>query len=145
MPNDKSYHLYIQRHLKILFFGMAALLTIIGLLFVFGVFQSPKDDGPPRAVGIFWLGIAGWYVYWVLSTFHTIVVSESGNIEFVGVLRKRQASFREIQSIKTDSQLGFLMVRTSTRKFRILNQFDEFHDFLARLKTANPNVELRGC
>ncbi len=37
------------------------------------------------------------------------------------------------------------MVKTSMGKFRILNQFDEFHDFLVRLKAANPAVDLRGC
>ena len=145
MLNDKSYRLYIQRHLKILFFGMLALFTIIGLLLITGLFQSTKGDGPPRVFGIFWLGMIGWYWYWMLSMPHTIIVSESGHVEFIGVIRKRLTTLREIQSIKPDSQFGFLTIKTSSGKFRILNQFDEFHDFILRLKTANPAVEIRGC
>lgn len=145
MSNDKSYHLYIQRHLKILMIGMLVIFSVIGLLFISGLFQSAKGDGPPRFVGIFWFAIIFWNGYWVLSLPHTIVVSESGQVEFIGVIRKRQTKFREIQSIKPDNQYGFLIVKTGSGKFRILNQFDEFHDFILRLKTANPAVELRGC
>ena len=54
--------------------------------------------------------------------------------------------YREIESIKPySSQFGFLIVRTSGGKIRLLNQFDGFHDFILKLKTANPAVELRGC
>jgi hypothetical protein len=145
MLNDKAYHLYIQRHLKILMIGMLTVFSIIGLLFLSGIFQTAQGDGPPRLVGIVWIGIIGLYSYWVLSLPHTIIVSQSGKVEFMSVLRKRQTTLREIQSIKPDTQYGFLIVRTSSRKIRILNQFDEFHDFLARLKAANPNVKLQGC
>ncbi len=124
---------------------MLALFSIIGLLFASGIFQSAKDDGPPRIVGIFWFVIIVWYAYWVLSLPHTIIVSESGNVEFIGVIRKRQTTLREIKSIKPDTQYGFLIVKTGSGKIRIFNQFDEFHDFLVRLKAANPAVELRGC
>lgn len=30
-------------------------------------------------------------------------------------------------------------------KIRLLSQFDGFHEFVARLKAANPRIELRGC
>jgi hypothetical protein len=116
------------------------------LLFITGVLQSSNGDGPPRAVGILWLGIVGWYWYWILSMPHTIGVSESGNVEFIGVTRTRRTTLREIKSIKPyTAQFGFLLVKTGSGKIRILNQFDGFHDFIIRLKTANPAVELRGC
>ncbi len=145
MLNDKSYRLYIPRYLKILMIGMLVVFSVIGLSFASGIFQSAEGDGPPRFVGIFWIVIIGFYTSWILALPHTIVVSESGKVEFIGVIRKRQTTFRDIQSIKPDSQFGFLIVRTSSGKIRILNQFDEFHDFLVRLKAANPAVELRGC
>lgn len=146
MPDVQSYHLYVPRHAKILIFGMLGVFTIIGLLFLSGVLQSPKGDGPPRAVGIFWFCIVGWYWFWVLSMPHTIAVSESGSVEFISVIRRRRTTLREIESIKPySSQFGFLIVKTGSGKIRILNQFDEFHDFVLRLKTANPGVELRGC
>ena len=145
MPDVSAYHLYVQRHAKILIFGVLGVFTIIGLLFITGMLQSSNGDGPPRVFGIFWLGIVGWYWYWVLSMPHTIGVSESGSVEFISVIRTRRTTLREIESIKPDSQFGFLIVRTGGKKIRIFNQFDGFHDFILRLKTANPAVELRGC
>ena len=145
MLNDTSYHLYIQRHLRILIFGLLAIFLIIGLLLVTGLLHSSKGDGPPRFIGVFWLGMVSWYGYLILSLPHTITVSESGQVEFISIIRKCQTSLREIESIKPASQFGFLVVRTATGKFGILNQFDGFHDFIVRLKTANPTVELKGC
>jgi hypothetical protein len=146
MPDVSAYHLYVQRYAKILIFGMLGVFTIMGLLFFSGVLQSSNGDGPPRVVGIFWLGIIGWYWYWVLSMPHTITVSESGNVEFISVIRTRRTTLREIESIKPySSQFGFLIVKAGSGKIRLLNQFDGFHDFILRLKSANPAVELRGC
>ncbi len=146
MPDVRAYHLYVQRYAKISIFGMLGVFTIVGLLFIAGVLQSSNGDGPPRVAGIFWLAIVGWYWYWVLSMPHTIGVSESGDVEFISITRTRRTTLREIESIKPySSQFGFLTVKTGSGKIRILNQFDGFHDFILRLKTANPRVELRGC
>ena len=146
MPDVRAYQLYVQRYAKILIFGMLGVFTVIGLLFITGVLQSSNGDEPPRVFGIVWLGIVGWYWFWVLSMPHTITVSESGNVEFISVIRTRRTTFRDIKSIKPySSQFGFLIVRTGGGKIRILNQFDGFHDFILRLKTASPAVELRGC
>ncbi len=115
MPDVKVYHLYVQRYAKIMIFGMLGVFTIVGLLFISGVLQSSHGDGPPRAVGIFWLGIVGWYWYWVLSMPDTIAVSESGSVEFISVIRTGRTTLREIESVKPySSQFGFR--RTSQKK-----------------------------
>ena len=146
MPDVSAYHLYVQRHAKILIFGVLGVFTIIGLLFITGLLQSSNGDWSPRVFGIFWLAIVGWYWYWVLSMPHTIGVSKAGNVEFISVIRTRRTTLREIESIKPySSQFGFLIVKTGSGKIRLLSQFDGFHDFILRLKTANPAVELRGC
>jgi hypothetical protein len=128
-----------------LIFGLLAIFLIIGLLMVTGLVHSSKGDGPLRFVGVIWLGMVIWYGYLILSLTHTIIVSEIGQVELISIIRKSQTSLCEIESIKPASQFGFLVVRTTTGKFRILNQFDGFHDFIVRLKTANPTVELKGC
>ena len=75
-----------------------------------------------------------------------ISVSETGEITFISLLRRRSVSGGEIESIKPDrGQFGFLVVRAANRKIRLLNQFDGFHEFIINLKAINPSVELRGC
>jgi hypothetical protein len=132
--------------LKLMIFGMLGLFAIVGLLLVSGVFFSAEENGPPRIFGVFWLGMIGWNWYWILSLPHKITVSETGEITFISLLRRRSVTGAEIESIKPDrGQFGFLLVRTGNRKIRLLNQFDGFHDFISNLKTMNPSVELRGC
>jgi hypothetical protein len=146
LPEPKTYNLYLSLMLKLMIFGMLALFTIVGLLLLSGVFFSGEGNGPPRFFGIFWLGIVGWNWYWILSLPHKITVSETGEITFISLLRRRSVSGAEIESIKPDrGQFGFLLVRTANHKIRLLNQFDGFHDFIINLKAMNPSVVLRGC
>ena len=146
MPEPKTYKLYLSPMLKLMIFGMLGLFTIVGLLLVSGVFLSSEGNGPPRLFGILWFGMVGWNWYWILSFPHKITISETGEITFVSLLRRRSVSGAEIESIKPDrGQFGFLVVRTANCKIRLLNQFDGFHDFIINLKTMNPSVELRGC
>ncbi len=144
MHTDTSYRLYIQRFMKIFTFGMLTLFTVVGLLVAGDAFGS-VEGGPPRLFGIFWLAMVAFYWYWVLSIPHRIDVSETGQVKFISAVRRRLTTFHGIRSVMPDAQLGFLIVRTDCGKIRIMNQFDGFHDFITRLKTANPAVELRGC
>jgi hypothetical protein len=57
MPGDKAYHLYIQRHLKVLTFGLLTLFAVIGFLITPGVFQPSFGSGPSRLIGLLWLFI----------------------------------------------------------------------------------------
>jgi hypothetical protein len=146
LPELKTYKLYLSLVVKLMIFGMLGLFTIVGLLLVSGVFPSAEGHGPPRFFGILWLGMVGWYWYWILSFPHKITASETGEIIFISLLRRRTVFGAEIESIKPDrAQFGFLVVRTANRKIRLLNQFDGFHDFIINLKAMNPTVELRGC
>jgi len=146
MHSAREYHLYIQPHLKILIFGLLTLFAVMGLLMLTGVFHSPHGNGPPRLIGLIWICIVIWYWYLVLTIPHTITVSESGLVEFKSFFRKQLTAMREINSIKPyGGQFGFLQIKTSTGKIRIVNQFDGFHDFVSQLKAVNPSVELRGC
>ncbi len=96
--------------------------------------------------GVLLLGISGWIWYWILSIPHKIAVYENGQIEFVSFLRSKRIAPLEIELIKPEAtQFGFLIVKTSRGKIRLLNQFDGFHDFIAYLKAHNPSVQLRGC
>ena len=141
----KNYHLFIPRLVKVMIFGVLAVLTVAGLTFLLLPTIHGNGDFPGRIFSIFWFGMLGWWWYWVSSIPYRIQVHEAAEIEFISVLRRRRVKPTEIRSITPESQLGFLTVRHSGGKIRLLNQFDGFHEFITILKQNNPTVELRGC
>jgi hypothetical protein len=146
LSETKVYNLYISGLFKLILFGGLAIFVIIGLLIASGFFLAADPNGPPRVFGLVVLLIVGWNAFWLLSFPHRIVVSPTGEVQFISLIRRRATSLSDIKSIKPErGQFGFLMVRTSQRRIMILNQFDGFHDFILLLKSRNPSVEIRGC
>jgi len=146
MSEPKTYRLYLPLSVKVMIFAMPIFLMVLGLLLFSGVLPFRGSSQPPKVLGIFWLAMIGWLGYLILSVPHRIEVSENGDVEFRSLLRQRRMTSLEIVSIKPEaSSFGFLVVRGSRRKIRLLNQFDGFHDFLVNLKVTNPTIELRGC
>lgn len=143
----KTYNLYIQRSLKIMIVVVLVVLLLIALLLLSGLLKDKRGQGPPWFMGVFFLAVAGFNGYfYVLRVPHRIDVSDDGHIEFISLVGRKRLTAREIFSIAPDSgQVGFFTIKTDQGKIRILNQFDEFHEFIVWLKTNNPSVELRGC
>lgn len=146
MVEPAVYKLYLPPGLKLI------LGLVLAAVLMFGVgltswslwWHDPK--APPLAFGLMWLAIGVIYLWFFLNMPYRITLTEDGTVEFISLWRRRRVRLDEIKSIKpAGSQFGFLMVRTERRKIRILAQFDDFHDFLARLQARHPGVELRGC
>lgn len=75
-----------------------------------------------------------------------IELHEDGRVVFHAPFRTLEIHASEVTSIKPGgNNIGFLVLKHSGGKLHLLNQFDDFHDFLTRLKQSNPSVELRGC
>ena len=146
MSEPKTYRLYLPLSVKGVIFAMPIFLMVLGLLLFLDILPFRGSPQPPKAIGIIWLALIAWLWYSILSIPHRIEISESGEVEFRSLLRRRRMTSLEIVSIKPEaSSFGFLVVRGSRRKIRLLNQFDGFHDFLINLKASNPTIVLRGC
>jgi len=127
---------------------MLGLFIAIGILLIASdIFLFSGGNGPQWFFGLFMILIAGWNLYWIFSFPHRITVSEAGEITFISILRQKKTSIAEIESIKPDPRqfFGFLVIKTQKKKIKILNQFDDFHDFILHLKEKKPSIELRGC
>jgi hypothetical protein len=73
------------------------------------------------------------------------VLHDDGAIDFISMIRKVQMQATEITSIKpANGTFGFLIV-TGKKNVRLLAQFDDFHEFVSKLKQYNPSVIIRGC
>lgn len=153
LQEPKKYDLYLSWYFKIIVFVLLAIFTFVGVLLVSAASISEKGSGPSSGlvgflllVGLFCLFNVGRVLYWVLTTTHRITVSETGEIIFSSLLRKKRVSELEIESIKPKRlQFGFLVVKTANDKIKLINQFDGFHDFILNLKSKNPTLKIRGC
>jgi hypothetical protein len=147
LDETKTYGLYFPLRDKLCVLVFLGLMILAGLIFLFWGIFTVDPDGPPWFAGLFWLVMAGWaWWYYVFSIPYRISVAETGEITFSSLLRRNRITAADIKSIKPKGgQIGFLVVRTSHGKIRVINQFDGFHEFIADLKAANPSIEIRGC
>ncbi len=141
-----EYRLYQNWSFRLLAWVMPILLAIFGAFFFCVSVSRPPKDGPPPAAAAIWFVVVAWYWFRVLRLPRRIVTHDDGRIEFISPIRRVEIASRDIIAIRPDrGQMGFLTVVYGSGKLRLFNQFDGFHEFLSRLKSANPSVELRGC
>jgi hypothetical protein len=146
LEEPRVYKLYLPPGMKVLLVAIFIAVAGFGAAIALSPSLFPGPKAPPRLVGLLILAIWGLYLCWILCLPYRLTLAADGALEFISVWRRRTVRAEEIRSIQPDScQLGFLLVRTASRKIRILAQFDGFHDFLTRLKAMHPGVELRGC
>jgi hypothetical protein len=141
-----EYRQYSNLASFMLNWGAPGLVALMGIGFLYLSVARPMQDSPPPVFALVLL--IGMALFWVrqLRMPRRIILHEDGRLEFVSPVRRVVITVQDITSIKPDgSQLGFLIVRWGAGKLRLLNQFDDFHDLLSRIKQANPGVEIRGC
>lgn len=141
MPIKKYERRWVQKRQTIMMF---VLFGGIALLELFpGSLVKRTDARPPIFV---YMSIAlGLAHYWILWTPHTITVFENGEVEFAGFLRRKRMMLNSIQSISPASRPQLLDVKADGAGFAIFHQFDDLHDFITRVKAANPNADIKGC
>ncbi len=110
-----------------------------------GVFLAVGQDADPFAPFLF-LPIAALQ-WWFFARFPTCIEWQPDDrLQFVGLGMRVELKASEIESIQPGQQVGFFTLRyRGGKKLRLLAQFDDFHEFLVRVKVASPCVELRGC
>ncbi len=139
----RDYDLFMTWHLKFSIVMFAVITLAMPALF-WSLSRAP--DGPPPVIAwIFPIAMLyPWYL--VLTTPRRITVHPDGRIEFVSLLSRSAIPASQIQSVQPGGgQIGFLVLRHSGGRIRLLNQFTGFHQLLTELKTASPGIELEGC
>ncbi len=137
----KIYKLYLSKGLKIFYPVMLILIILFALANV--IFPI---EGLPRPIAILWAVIIICVCYQYLKIPFEIRVLDGSNIEFRSFIRSTIISTKEIKSIKPwHNAVGLLIVKHSKGKIRLLNQFDNFHEFISFVKASNSNIEIRGC
>ena len=141
-----EYRLHSNFASFMLNWGGPGLVTLVTAVLLYVSVARPAQDSPPPVVAVVLL--IGAALFWVrqFRMPRRIILHEDGRLEFVSPVRRVVITVQDITSIKPDgTQFGYLIVRWGAGKLRLLNQFDGFHDLLARIKLVNPAVEIRGC
>ena len=141
-----EYRLYLSGVVRFMLYLPALLFGAVSIAFFALAIWGDARNPPPWFVGFIpLLVIVGIYSQLALVPYR-IVWRENGAIDFVAWARTRSIRIDDLVSIKPDaSQVGFLRIKHRRGSFRLLPQFDSFHEFLTHLKSANPNFEMRGC
>ncbi len=154
LDGKDEYSLYLSRPFKLAVSIYFVFVTIgwIGVAVVTPLFLALSLD-EINILSIFVLTfsiislcVIAWIWYSILSTPYRIHLSPDGQVTFMSILGRKDLNVSEISSIRPEqASIGFLFVRSSRGKVRLLNQFDRFHDFIAKLKSMNPSITIRGC
>ena len=145
MTEEKIYRLYLPWGSKVFLLGILFVFLGVTVLMFVLPFILTGPDAPPSFIGVFWLLIVGSNLFWILRFPHQIVLHADGNIEFRAVIRKVRMNAIEIASMKpANGTFGFIIVK-GKKRITILAQFDNFHDFVLKVKQLNPSAIIRGC
>jgi hypothetical protein len=140
--NPATYKLRISVGIKLML--VIVPVFIVGAFLLMFATVSRSEDPPPRGFLVLTFGVVAWSFYGYLKIPHTITVLPDQRIRFKSLIHTVTIGPREIESIRSTSQFGFLQLRHTGGKLTLLNQFDGLRHFLNDLEAANPKVELRG-
>lgn len=139
----KTYRL--SRQILLFLYGLLGFMTLLGLILAFNVFWAGVW-GPQFVVLPVWLGVLAWVWYAYLRIPYAIGWREDDTIEIRSPLRRLTLTPQEIVAIKgMFLSPGFLRLKHSGGTVRLMAQMDGLHEFISRVRAANPAVEVKGC
>ena len=145
MNENKVYKLYLTPSFKFTLLFMLVFFAGMSIFIVVNGFRAQSKPHPPIVIVVFLIAIVTWHLFRIFRIPHKIILHRDGIIELISVIRQLTVQAGDVKSIKPEGpSLGFLVVRTN-RKIRLSAQFDDFHDFVSKLKALSPSIVLRGC
>jgi hypothetical protein len=121
---------------------IAVLATAVGVVWL--RLHSPEANDSTGWIFIaLWLGAILWGCYRQAAMPHTIKLTDTAMIRFVGALRTSEIAPSSVVSARARGG-PFVELKHTGGRILLLQRFTGFHEFLTELKRANPNVTLRG-
>lgn len=140
----RTYTLYAPGT-RVLFTIVAIQTCVFAGIGVWSIIGNDSNS-PPGFIAVFLFGMPCFFWFRLLSTPHRITLDVDGTATFISVIRSRQFHLREVESLRpVGGEFGFFTIDFGRGKQKFLAQFTDFHDFVTRLKEANPNAVVLGC
>jgi hypothetical protein len=92
---------------------------------------------------VVWVAILAWFWFIALFRFAYRIRVNGNAAEFKTIARRRRTPLAQIRSIHARST-GYVIIRFDGGRVELAGAFNDFHDFVNRVKEANPGVELKG-
>jgi hypothetical protein len=141
----RNYRLYPIFLFKLLAVVLPAAMFLCFLAFLaLLLFKGGSEHYTFLIFTLFMLVVLSLTLVSTLRIPHLIEWHDDNTISFVSRLRTTKLKPENIVSIKPD-QFGTLKLKHTKGKIELRNHFDDFHNFIVRLKAANSSVEVRGC
>jgi hypothetical protein len=127
--------------------GFQAYLSLIVLVILTAVGAPLLAGGAFRgSSGLFdlvWLALLAWFWFNALVRYAFRVRVSGDEVEFKSIARTRRTKLALIRSIRS-RQRGVVTFRFDGGRVDVLGPLDGLHDFVSRVESANPGVQLRG-
>ena len=120
-------------------------MLVIGVVIFWGVLENGALEPGAPPLMVLWFGLVCWPIVSFLRRPRRIEWDANDRIAFIAPLRRVEVAPREVQAIKLRGEGGYLEIKTGRGKLVAMHRFQGFHEFLTRLKQANPDVEISGC
>lgn len=143
----QRFKLYSTGTSVTLSWGAPALMLIFGLVILLMLFTGKSAVDYREVIFLLiWIVMVSWMLRGQLSMPKEIILEDEGLIRFKSSFSDIEIRVSEIESIMPGkNNIGYLDLTHSSGKISFLNQFDDFHILLSRLKSMNSNIETRGC
>ena len=116
--------------------------TLIGIWLLSYIIISKNSYPLPIWLFVCWIILLGYIYYKFLNSLVRITITSDNTIEFRSILCKRTALPIEIISISAIAP-GFVKIKLSRKSVSLINHFDGFYEFLATVKSLNPNIVIK--
>ena len=132
----------IQSKFRYWLFAMILPFSFVcfGVLFIY---LTVTKGGPVWFV-LIWLALMLIGFYRQVTMPHSIELTDTGFIRFVGAFRTSTIAPQDVILVSAAAG-NFIVLKHMSGKIRFLQQFTGFHEFLTELKRMNESVEIRGC
>jgi hypothetical protein len=140
-----EYRLYVPTFIRLTILAPAVFLVLVSI-FLFAAAWWDLGENTRWFAGFAPLVLLVLFFSQHALTPNRIRWQTNGVVDFVSWLRTRSIPIEDFVSVKPDNgQFGALRIKHRRGSLHLSPHFDGFHEFVARVKAANPNVELRGC
>ena len=127
-------------------FGALLLILLAGFgVWVIASHERGENGLFPTLFAAFWLVALTVNAWRLCTAVREIQVHENDDVEFISWVQRVRLHAREILSVRAFSgRWQRIVIRHQGGSLLLAGSFDQFHQFLAELKQAQPAVEIRG-